>query len=179
MCILFYCFSLATYDVQNTSLLATNGGICVTCVLAQDSLAKGCHIEIATSNSTRNILKRYANFTRQNDSVIVIEDCILDINSGVYDISVYDINDDRTFSSTPVVVYRDVIFIKHTQPGTTSYYTATTILTILSVNDPMTKHIVSTTNITIPYTTTATIASTDNTMPHACTFVCYCRYYIR
>ena len=76
-----------------------DSSICVQCTLADNSPAKGCHVIAVTNSATTCI-----DITRQDNSTS-IEECLFDIHSGVYNITIYDINADGNISTTPVTVY--------------------------------------------------------------------------
>ena len=104
-CIQFIIVSLATFNVQQTTLFTNNSAsICVQCTFADNSPAKGCHVNvIAVSNNATTSIDIT---TRDNNTRI--EGCLSDISSGVYNITIYDIKSDGSISATPVTVYHNI-----------------------------------------------------------------------
>ena len=74
------------------------------CVFADNSPADGCRVEVSNGIAT--------NLIRNNNSDSV-EGCISDMDSGTYNISVYDINDDG--SITLVAIYRNITVLTYDQ----------------------------------------------------------------
>ena len=112
--------------MQNTTLSLEIDGICVQCIFANASPADGCYIKVTCRDTiTSTELIRHDN----SDSV---EGCIVDIDSGAYNISIYDINHNGTIGATPAIVYRDIMFAK--QPSSSIVTpTITDIITVTSV----------------------------------------------
>ena len=74
------------------------------CVFADNSPADGCHVEVSNGIATNLI---------RNSNSDSVEGCISDIDSGIYNISVYDINDDG--SITLVAIYRNITVFTYDQ----------------------------------------------------------------
>lgn len=94
-------------------VLDVNDSICVQCIFADISPTDGCHIELTYRDTTSINIIRPDNCT--SDSV---EGCISDIDSGTYNISIYDID-----STVPFTVYRDIVFTRQSYtiaPSSTS-----------------------------------------------------------
>ena len=89
--------------MQDTKLVLDNNSICVQCIFADTSPADGCHIEVTHRGTTIKTI----DIIRQDNSNSV-EDCISDISSGIYNISIYYNNDSGTI---PVALYQDIVFI--------------------------------------------------------------------
>ena len=74
------------------------------CVFADNSPADGCRVEVSNGIATNLI---------RNSNSDSVEGCISDIDSGIYNISVYDINDDG--SITLVAIYRNITVFTYDQ----------------------------------------------------------------
>ena len=73
-------------------------------MFADNSPADGCRVEVSNGIATNLI---------RNSNSDSVEGCISDIDSGIYNISVYDINDDG--SITLVAIYRNITVFTYDQ----------------------------------------------------------------
>ena len=98
--------TIGTFDVHNTSLSLGDGSICVKCIFISNSSANGCVVEVVAHGDVVATITAI----RHNNSDSV-EGCVSDIDSGIYNITIYyayDKNDDGSVDNTSVTVYRDV-----------------------------------------------------------------------
>ena len=118
MCIEFY-------RVQDFSITSSSNGLCYVCSFITRNYTQGCFI---VYNSTRTIFNGHFNITVSEQ-----QQCVEDIYTSVYNITVYDIESDGTVRmDQPVFKINDVSVtgIPYTDPSPSDMiYTSTTTAT--------------------------------------------------
>ena len=121
-----FTYFIATYDVQSIDITSTSGEVCVVCRFSINTIAVGCEIQIFQNNSMTLLLAE--RFIRV---LSIAEGCITNINTGYYDLYVYDVENDNTLSLLPAIIKNQVFIDEQT---TTTGLMTTTVLPLSSVS---------------------------------------------
>ena len=81
-------YSIGTFGVQNFSIINATNGLCCRCSFITGNYVKGCYIQY---NCTQTVFNGHLNITVSEQ-----EQCVEDIYTSVYNITVYDIENDGT-----------------------------------------------------------------------------------
>ena len=88
---------IATHDVQDAEISEGSllNSICITCIFAQGTSAKGCYISLLENHDSKATNTTGLRIEREGDSLNATG-CIEDLEGGLYHVAVYDIDADGT-----------------------------------------------------------------------------------
>ena len=118
-------FLAATYDTQSIDITSTSGEVCVVCRFSINTIAVGCELQLRN-----NIMTLTARFDRDVNNIA--ESCISSVNTGYYDLYVYDVENDNTPSQLPAII-KNQVFVDEKTSTTSTITTTTTALASCSL----------------------------------------------
>ena len=118
-------FLAATYDTQSIDITSTSGEVCVVCRFSINTIAVGCELQLRN-----NIMTLTARFDRDVNNIA--EGCISSVNTGYYDLYVYDVENDNTLSQLPAII-KNQVFVDEKTSTTSTITTTTTALASCSL----------------------------------------------
>ena len=117
---------IATYDVQSIDITSTSGEVCVVCKFSTHATAVGCELQL--QNNIMTLSRRF------NRDVNIAEGCISNINTGYYDLYVYDVENDNTLSQLPAIIKNQVFVDEQTTTIVTATGSITTTGSIITTS---------------------------------------------
>ena len=92
-CLLIVCFIIVT----SVNISVNNNSICIQCYYIDKTTKLGCQLDLV--NDTKVL---YRVQLLKNSTTNKVNDCIVNISSGYYDLYTYDINENSTINSVPI-----------------------------------------------------------------------------
>ena len=92
-----YCAHIVTYGVQDVEIFQDSliGSICITCIFAQGTSAKGCYVNLLENHGSVTTNTTGLRIEREDDSLNATG-YFENLEGGLYHVAVYDIEADGT-----------------------------------------------------------------------------------
>ena len=115
----------------------------MVCRFSINTTAVGCEVQLFQDNF---MALRRVRFNR-NFHANIAEGCMLNINTGYYDLYVYDVENDNTLSQLPAII-KNQVFVQQETTSVTMSTISNSTSSIVSSSMPLISIILSSTSLT-------------------------------
>ena len=99
-----FCYILGTFTTINVTYEVLPDQLCITCTFLDLATNFSCHGVITATN--KKMFDPVVIVINQSDDLNM--QCSKNLSTGVYQLTVYDVDDNETVSSVPVFVYHNI-----------------------------------------------------------------------